>query len=498
MKTLLFLLLLVTPAYATNVPYLCGDATHAAGCQLMPWGGIDWADPSSPTHCLPGFAVTGIIGGAFDCLPASGGAADCTASALVCRAGRTGTTNDFTVSSDADGTISGSADPASGLVLRSSTAYPPTIKVGHTFTDQESLAIGSPLLSGVWPFSVTGDSALGQSSTLGFILLNGGISASPIIFGIGARGAIAAFTPSQHGDNLLKITGAGVDLAGNLTFAPAAADIVYAQDGDPGATWVPGQIVMITTNAAGASINRFWVRATGNIGVGNDFGVPEGRFHVRNEDAATVGTVFQGAPSQSADITQWKGRISTTLAASGHVGDATITLTDSSAFPPSGVVNLDRGDAAIGTDLVVAYTANNVGTGVLTLAAVLPAYLGSMPAGKLVYQSTTLATVDKDGGATLPNIHFTGAIPTCGAGCASLSAVSNDRAMDITVSAGVVTAVTVNFSATLSSAPICVGSTNTASVGGAAVTARSTTAVTFGTPSSIGSGHIYAHCFEIS
>lgn len=88
---------------------------------------------------------------------------------------------------------------------------------------------------------------------------------------------------------------------------------------------------------------------------------------------------------------------------------------------------------------------------------------------------------------------FLGATPTCGTGCASV--VGNDRVADITVDSGTVTSVTLNFAATLDSTPLCVASTNAASVA-AAVTAVSTTEVTIGTSASIGSGHLYVHCLE--
>lgn len=110
------------------------------------------------------------------------------------------------------------------------------------------------------------------------------------------------------------------------------------------------------------------------------------------------------------------------------------------------------------------------------------------------HDDTILASVDAVGGATLPNLLLTGSAPSCGANCSSV--VGNDRDFVVTVSVGVITAVTVNFSTTLTSTPVCTASTDSATVGGAAVTARSTTAVTFGTPLSISAGQIFAHCIE--
>jgi hypothetical protein len=87
-----------------------------------------------------------------------------------------------------------------------------------------------------------------------------------------------------------------------------------------------------------------------------------------------------------------------------------------------------------------------------------------------------------------------GSAPTCGTGCSSVT--GTDRAFKVTTGAAV-SSITVNFSATLTSTPVCTAS-NSETTTIMDVSAVSTTAVTFSTAVAITSQSIYAHCFQNS
>lgn len=87
-----------------------------------------------------------------------------------------------------------------------------------------------------------------------------------------------------------------------------------------------------------------------------------------------------------------------------------------------------------------------------------------------------------------------GGTPTMGT-CGSNPGVSgDDRSGVITVGSGVVTACTLNFSATLGYTPNCIAVPN--SVLAVGVTAISTSAVTFTVLSTIGGGKLYYVCLR--
>ena len=83
-----------------------------------------------------------------------------------------------------------------------------------------------------------------------------------------------------------------------------------------------------------------------------------------------------------------------------------------------------------------------------------------------------------------------GSAPSCGTGCASVA--GNDTRFTATTGT-TVTSVAVSFAATWGAAPKCVATTNTTSAF-AAITAISTTQITFGLSSALSGGLIYVSC----
>ena len=64
---IVFMLLVAMPAFAQDLPYMCGDV-DAAGCRKMPWDAIT----DFPISCDPGYCVIGVIEGTtnvWDCGP---------------------------------------------------------------------------------------------------------------------------------------------------------------------------------------------------------------------------------------------------------------------------------------------------------------------------------------------------------------------------------------------------------------------------------------------
>ena len=91
---------------------------------------------------------------------------------------------------------------------------------------------------------------------------------------------------------------------------------------------------------------------------------------------------------------------------------------------------------------------------------------------------------------------FTGSAPapsTCGSS-PSMGTGSVDNAGTVVVGSGSVTACTLTFATSFTNAPSCVADTDTA-LAFAYVSAVSGSAVTFTLAASVGSGHIYYHCF---
>lgn len=334
-------------------------------------------------------------------------------------AGRTGTTNDPIISLDTDGTIYGSADSSKGLLLASSTSVsPPEMALTPGFFGGDSLTLGDPVPRGFFPFVAAYDiNVVGTSATFGGITLNGGMGAATLIFGAASNGSFGAFTTSGDFDALLNISAVGCDADNNFAFSPSAAALEFHADGPPGSGYVPGQLVIINTGRTGESHNRLWIRHNGQVSLGDDVGYPEGRLHVLNVDPVVPVLVVQGATwtgPQTANLTDWEGSVTgltTSGAGDNLTGSTTLKLVSSTAFAASGVIYLFRADASIGSDLPMAYTANNTGTGEITLVDPLPLDF----AGKLVYQTVMLTSIDADGKVSL----YTG-LTTAGMGVAPI------------------------------------------------------------------------------
>lgn len=310
---------------------------------------------------------------------AGGGQADVAMDSYLPYVGRPGAISAI-LSTDNDGTLygNGGADPTKFLYLANSNDIAPTIAIGQAPGGQASMAIGAPVAASFLPFSVFGDNDLGQAATLGFFLLNGGIGASPIIFGVGAPGsALGAFSPTGDFDNLLKINGISADADSNLTFGASPVSLVFAQDGPGGSGFAPGQFVIVLTDRTGFTYNPWWLKQDGRIGYGIDVGYPEGQSHLQNPDPAVVASIIQGSPTQTADLSNWDRRIAGIIFNDMMnplpvLGATSIFLVDSTDFAPSGTLWLYHYDDDIGSDFPIEYSANNTGTGELTLVDPLP------------------------------------------------------------------------------------------------------------------------------
>lgn len=346
---------------------------------------------------------------------AGGGQANVAMASYLPYVGRTGAIS-AKLSTDDDGTFFGSAATGKALFLGSNSvdAATPEIAIQHMlFVDQESLAIGHPVLGGFFPFTVSADIGAGESSTCGLVTVGGDAGAGPFFFGVGGQGSIGAFTTSSEFQACLQIGGVAVDADNALTFGFMPVVIELHVDGTPGSGYAPGQLVFILTGRDGESHNTMWMRHNGRIGIGEDLGSPDARVQIQNvRTPDTVGLSVQGnilADDQTANLQNWEGRIygEADLGAGpgfNQVGDTQIQMIDSSVFPSSGFVWLFQADNSLGTDLLVEFTANNTGTNVLTLAA--PLTFAVQFVG--MYITTILSSVDKQGIFIAPSINDPG------------------------------------------------------------------------------------------
>ena len=336
-----------------------------------------------------------------------GGGVPCSAApALLCLAGRTGTTNNPTISTDSDGVIHGSLDATKSLMLASSPSLSPpqlTIRANGLGLDQLIIGEGPDPTSSLVPggllqFLITADEAIsGLPAVFAAYSLNGGFNNGATFFGIGANGSFVTPTASLDGDNLLKIACLGFDATNTLVGNPPPAAMIFLIDGDPITGVTPGQLLLGTTDSAGNAPTRLWIRSNGNIGIGDDMHDPVGRFHIRNEDPSTIASIFMGHQSQTANLTDWDKKVVTTVSVNANPGDTTITVTDSTGLFSSGTVFIDTAHP-IYRFRSYAYSANNTGTGVLTLVGTV---ITAFTAGSLVYQPHPMTSVDPAGNILL-------------------------------------------------------------------------------------------------
>ncbi len=81
--------------------------------------------------------------------------------------------------------------------------------------------------------------------------------------------------------------------------------------------------LQVRTNIGGTPIDAFTVRNDGRVGTGTT--TPGARLHVQNTSAATVGSIIQGAASQTADLLQIKNSAGANLVVVNAAGNVTIT-----------------------------------------------------------------------------------------------------------------------------------------------------------------------------
>jgi len=435
-----------------------------------------------------------IAHGAWLLTPGStGGGADCTsAPTLLCLAGRSGTANNVLLSTDDSGTItgtalSGTAGFQKGLVLNATTATDLSINpillndnvtsltgIVPFFVFRRDVTINddaaNSLESNIFGFLMTGTWTIGDDSLGGpkadfFNFVPTFTNPTGVNKRLGDAITLIELTPTQLCDTATcttgRIRGALVDPqyttngGGTLTVSGDSSGYEYGPNVDTGVTAGP----MIGFQALGV---------TGAGTISDDIGM-----RINTSSVTT--------------------RTGTYLSVESVDGNR---------------VMRHAGPAVFGTDAA----ATNVSVGLEVQSTSLALLLSRMTttqqnaltatAGMEIYNTTLNTFADYENGAWLARARLhpdggpdfrPGATPSCGTGCASVA--GNDRVGDITVSSGVVTSVTVNFSATLGATPICLADANNSAIS-VGVTSVSTSAVTFGASATLGSGHIYFHCLE--
>lgn len=178
------------------------------------------------------------------------------------------------------------------------------------------------------------------------------------------------------------------------------------------------------------------------------------------------------------------------IATTGSVGIGTATIQNSATLQVNGTIESGVAGATLGSILLAGNT-----SGVITEKpqAAAGTYNWNLP----ITAGTVGQFLTSGGGSSTAMTWSTGltgsgGTPTCGTGCASITAGSTDLRGSM-VSNSSVSSVTLNFSATLASAPFCtISDSNTSAT--ADISSISTSALTVGLASALTSVTIYWNC----
>jgi hypothetical protein len=205
-----------------------------------------------------------------------------------------------------------------------------------------------------------------------------------------------------------------------------------------------------------------------------------------------LGTLLLGGNVSSLNVIssitgvfQWSGRdqISSPSAAGIQFGGADVAAPAAQTLSVQSVVAGTSNTAGVAT---VIQGSRGTGTGVGG-----PVSIATAPAGTTgTAQNATINAFTID---TTQYVINGAGTPTCGTGCASIAAGATNQRMIIT-SGTAVTAITVNYSKTLTSTPVCTASQESATPVGMGFSAKTTSAFTITALSALTAGVIDVIC----
>lgn len=384
--------------------------------------------------------------GTFDAVGTGGGGGGGTCAnspQLLCLGGRAGTANNPLIRTDGTGVITGSHTTGEGLTLVPNDVDT-TGKLGMILPGQGWFtlnALGNPSLvvGGPGTYDITqdfvgvpiGDIIIHRTTAQGglgatlaiwddtttphliFGSLGDGQEGLQIISVCGHGNSLATHTPATPNQIAFQFTGGAFADAGNLDLAMGGFGFRIF-DVPSGQSYVPTDLNFLVRRRDSIAEELFNVLCDGCIFLGgeamrNARRLDESALNIVPVDDRTT-VVIQGVASQTHDLTEWRLAITGATTGSGGganlPGASVLTLVDSTPFTASGEIIVARFADMSGVphgSTPLAYTANNTGTGELTLTVPLGLPVG-IPDGTPVYQARPLSHVDATGAAFFPNV----------------------------------------------------------------------------------------------
>lgn len=437
--------------------------------------------------------------------------------------GSSGTVTSVTFTGD--GTVFSSV-PSSAVTTNGTLTATLANAPGNSVLNNATGISAAPIFTGavVIGTSVTSPLHIGgttASSTLTIESTSGVGTTDAIIFKTASQSEKARFTTNglfgigttTPGTNANLAVNGGATFgtyASNATAAPSNGLIVSGNVGI-GST-VPQTTLVVTANTDGGGIfvsgnasNEPTIRLLNGGVVNSSFGLA--LFGGAFSNISIAGdTVFQAANSSTSRLiftNQESGPIifatgtatnndteKVRFFSAGGVGIGTATLQNSTKLQVNGTIESGVAGTTVGSYLLAGNT-----SGVISIIpqAAAGTYNFNLPT---TAGSTGQAMLSAAGGSS-PMTWGTvatgsGGTPTCGAGCASITAGSTDLRGSM-VSGSSVSSVTLNFSGTLASAPFCtISDSNTTAT--ADISSISTSALTVSLASALTSVTIYWNC----
>lgn len=325
----------------------------------------------------------------------------------------------------------------------------------------------------------------------GLFYRSGGSTTGPL--GTGGGGC----SPSTTANGVLTYSGSGstcntsaITLMTTPTLSTAAIlSVGTLTTGGTGTTTFPYVYL-----DQGASNPTTWSTNGTELGINAPSGFTGNFLHLAVNGAASTLTISSG------------GNVTTTGSyTAGSAGQFTWTARGIFTSPAAGTIQLGAADAAasvaqtLQAQSVVAGTSNTAGTNMVIQ--------GSRGTGTGVGGSVAIATASAGSTGTTQNAATNGLVvdttqfvilgagtPTCGTGCSSIAAGATNQRMEVTTGSAV-TSITVNFSKTLTTAPICTANEEAATPLAVGFSGTPTTsAFVLTTASAVTSAKIMVHC----
>jgi len=196
----------------------------------------------------------------------------------------------------------------------------------------------------------------------------------------------------------------GYDSDDMPVFNPPMGSFIIGVGGPPSTGIVPGVAGISTLTENGTDSCHLWVLANGRVCICNDYNIPLAKMHVRGGGFLGQGaefndeltSMFEAHDGQTKDISQWGQELVLQMAVQGNPSDGSVFLNDTTLLPPTGSIFMRYTGEPVPflAYKEFEYTANNTGTGELTLAAPLT---GTIISGEVVFYVSVLSKIDVKG-----------------------------------------------------------------------------------------------------